>query len=388
MSNAATGAGYGYSLLWALALAVLFRLLWLDLSARYVLATGESLMEGYQRLGSWVLWLVAAAMLVIRSLSNVYKLVLLGEITHAWLPGTLPVAGWGTVYATACYAFCRYGGYPQMERWFRLLMAVMGGGFLIAVILSQPSASAIVQGLLIPSIPEDKGVYGVMLLLIALVGTEAGSLTNVTYSYFIWSKGWRDPSFRPRQRMDLRFSVICIFAMGAMVQMTAAGSFQGQPSPESAQDLVMLFANALGAPGLVIFAFGIWAAAMSGLIAATSGYALVGTDVLSRLRGGKPKPADSNDAHRGFAHRMLLLFWFGAPVLMLAMEHRPVKLALLVSALMGALIPVMAIILLFLVSDRKRMGSLQARGWEMAGLGILALASGTLLAMNVKGWWS
>ena len=57
VSNSAAGAGYGYSLIWAVALTLVFRFVWINVSAKYVLVTGESLIQGYARLGRWVVWL-------------------------------------------------------------------------------------------------------------------------------------------------------------------------------------------------------------------------------------------------------------------------------------------------------------------------------------------
>ena len=58
VSNSAAGAGYGYSLIWAVALTLVFRFAWINVSAKYVLVTGESLIQGYARLGRWVVWLI------------------------------------------------------------------------------------------------------------------------------------------------------------------------------------------------------------------------------------------------------------------------------------------------------------------------------------------
>ena len=52
VSNATAGASYGYQLIWALGLTLIFRFIWVNISSKYVLVTGESLLAGYGRLGS------------------------------------------------------------------------------------------------------------------------------------------------------------------------------------------------------------------------------------------------------------------------------------------------------------------------------------------------
>ena len=46
VSNSAAGAGYGYALIWALLVTLVFRFVWVNISAKYVLVTGESLLQG------------------------------------------------------------------------------------------------------------------------------------------------------------------------------------------------------------------------------------------------------------------------------------------------------------------------------------------------------
>lgn len=51
------GAMYGYSMIWMILLANLFKYPFFEFATRYANATGESLIEGYRRIGRWALWL-------------------------------------------------------------------------------------------------------------------------------------------------------------------------------------------------------------------------------------------------------------------------------------------------------------------------------------------
>jgi Mn2+/Fe2+ NRAMP family transporter len=53
VANVAAGASHGTALLWVLPFALVFRYVWLSASARYVLVTGETLIEGFARYGRW-----------------------------------------------------------------------------------------------------------------------------------------------------------------------------------------------------------------------------------------------------------------------------------------------------------------------------------------------
>ena len=40
VSNSAAGAGYGYALIWTVAVGMILRFVWVNVSAKYVLVTG------------------------------------------------------------------------------------------------------------------------------------------------------------------------------------------------------------------------------------------------------------------------------------------------------------------------------------------------------------
>jgi Mn2+/Fe2+ NRAMP family transporter len=387
VANAVTGATQGYALLWALALAVFFRFIWLDTSARYVLATGETLMDGYARLGAWLLWLVLGSLIVIRLLANLYKLVLLSNTAALLLPFEYSASRylWSLLFAAAVFFLCDRGGYRALDSWFKALVAVMCCALLAAAILARPSPAAIFRGFFLPAIPGDRGAYGTLFLLMALIGTEAGSLTNLTYSYFVHRKGWRDASFRNRQQIDLLISVGCLLLMSGAVQVAAAGTLlPARVIPTNADDLVPLFSNALGLAGRIIFTFGLCAAAISSYIGGTMGYSMIAADVWSRLRPG----AQLEGPEAQLRHRRFLAFWCFTPLCLLFFMDRPLWLSLAVSALMGALIPLLAGVLFHLTSDRQRLGSLAAPPFIRISLAVLVLISTALLATNAAQWVS
>ena len=51
------GADYGFSLLLAVIAANFFKYPFFEFSSRYTGATGVSILEGYAKIGKWILWL-------------------------------------------------------------------------------------------------------------------------------------------------------------------------------------------------------------------------------------------------------------------------------------------------------------------------------------------
>ena len=79
VSNSAAGAGYGYALIWALGVTLVFRFVWVNISAKYVLVTGESLLQGYARVGKWVVWVLLIALIILGHFYNLYLIPMFGS---------------------------------------------------------------------------------------------------------------------------------------------------------------------------------------------------------------------------------------------------------------------------------------------------------------------
>jgi hypothetical protein len=128
LSNAVAGANYGYSLIWAFALSLLFRYVWVEATGRSVLVTGESLLQGYARVGTWLVWTVFGAGILVRHSTNLYTILLMGDAVHTLMP--LPLAHsaavWTVVFTLLGFAMMFWGGYPS-ERGCKVLMAILVG---------------------------------------------------------------------------------------------------------------------------------------------------------------------------------------------------------------------------------------------------------------------
>jgi len=387
VANAAAGTEYGYALIWALGLTLVFRYVWVSTSAKYVLVTGKTLLQGYASLGTWVVWVLLLSMVVVKHLQNVYKVALIGSTADLLFP--LPIEGsqtiWALLFTLSGFAMMFWGGYDTVERLFKLLIALLGGFLLVGAFLSEPDLPGIIRGTLIPSLPNASGLYSALFLLMVLVGTGSGSMTNLTYTYFMYEKGWRDLRYLKRQRLDLAFGAGCIFLLGALLQITAAGTLGrsnlqlGGPS-----DLMQILAESHGTLGFTVFGLGLFAAVFTSYVGATTGYALIITDICRRLLPsvgkifGSPKHPD--DVKRDPVYRWSIAFWSLSPLYILFTDAKPIPLVLLVSALTVLLIPLLAICLLVITNKRAIMGRFK-NGWFVNAVLIILVAASIYLTV-------
>jgi Mn2+/Fe2+ NRAMP family transporter len=394
VSNSAAGADYQYTLIWALGVTLIFRYIWVGASAKYVLVTGETLLHGYGRLGNWLIWMILAALFVFRHFYNLYLIVLLGTtwdlLFH--LPTHWSSAIWSIFFSVAGFALMIWGGYSILEYFCKVLVAAKGISLIVAAALSHPDPTGILKGTFIPTIPGTTGFYSSILVLMALIGTEAGSMTNLTYPYFMYEKGWRDVSYIKQQRFDLGVGVTCIFVMGALLQIAAAGTLHPQGIKlEGPEQLVRIFSQSQGVAGLLIFALGLWGASFSTYVGATTGYALIMTDLcrsyIPRLRQKVERESKPAAAKNDPIYRWSILFWAFSPLYILFIPARPVWLALMVSAMVVVVIPVLALPLLHLTNDRKLMGKYKNGSFTNMVLLMLIAVSLYFTYQNVLSVW-
>ena len=392
VSNATAGATYGYKLIWALGMTLIFRFVWVNVSAKYVLVTGESLLTGYGRVGRWIPRLFMIALLPIGHLAMLYAVIMTGSSATLLLPLPTPWSNaiWACLFAGVGFSIIFWGGYPVAESICKGLVGVLGASLMVAAALSNPDPRSILEGTFIPSMPQAQGLYSAALIMLALIGTEVGSTTNMMYAYFVYEKGWRDVSYLKQQRFDLVVGGVSLFIMGALLQIAAGGIvYPLGVDVEDADDLARIFSETQGSIGLVVFGLGLWGAAFSTFICGNMGRALMFTDIcrtfVPRLQCDTRTP-DYN-AKRDPIYRWVTVFWSFSPLYIVFTGVRPVWLVLMVSTTLVVLIPVLVLSLLKITNDRELMGDYRNGRFTNGVLILLVVVTVYLSYLNLVELW-
>jgi Mn2+/Fe2+ NRAMP family transporter len=383
VSNSAAGAEFQYTLLWALVPVLLIRYAILEASSRYVLATGESLMAGYARMGRWLMVVLFVAILAKRLVSGLYQVVMLGQAIDFMVPPGLQ--GHQTVWALASwglgFAVLWWGRYPVVERASVPLLMLLGGSIVLAAIGSRPDWGQALHGLLVPSLPPGRGMYGYSLILMALIGSGVASLSNLKYASFVRERGWRDASFLRRQRIDLIVSGALFISMLFLLQVAAAATLGRQGVTLSKiEDLLLIFTTALGPYGRIVFGIGVWTAVFTKFVGANTGYSMLMADIWHGSLSKDPQPVEHPTDTP--AYRWTILFFAVPPLLVLFATWNPVWLALAVAIALAALTPLIVVALLWLCNNKRLMGD-HASGWVSNVTLTLALVATLYLTYTV-----
>lgn len=130
------GAEYGFTLLWAIILANVLKFPFFEYGSRYASATGESLIDGYQRLGRWMLWLYALITLA----TMFFVTAAVGAVTAGFmhqlfnLEGILSLKGTTIILFASCMLILLLGRYKALDRLIKVIGSVLLISTLIAVI--------------------------------------------------------------------------------------------------------------------------------------------------------------------------------------------------------------------------------------------------------------
>ena len=134
------GAEAGFGLVGLLILALVLKYPFFEYGPRYAAATGDSLVEGYSRIGRWALWLFLAITLmtvgIIQSAVVMFTAYLIGFTFGLDWP--LPVLA-GLIMA-ACAVLLWVGRFRGLDLSIKIIVAVLGVSTLLAAAVSLPRA--------------------------------------------------------------------------------------------------------------------------------------------------------------------------------------------------------------------------------------------------------
>ena len=140
------GANFGFGLLWALLLVNLFKYPFFQYGPRYAMATGESLIDGYKRLGKSVLiayfLLTFATMYTIQTAVTIVTASLASHVLFEFQPlniGSLSVTSvqiWTVILLGICTTILVLGRYKLLDRLMKVIVLTLTVTTIIAVIAS------------------------------------------------------------------------------------------------------------------------------------------------------------------------------------------------------------------------------------------------------------
>jgi Mn2+/Fe2+ NRAMP family transporter len=341
------GAKYGVVLLWGIALGAFFKFVLSEGIARWQLATGKTALEG------WADHLPPAVKFYFAAYLVFWTVAVSAALTNATGLGISNLTGgaipqsWGAVaHSLFGFAFVWFGGYGTFEKLMKLLVGIMGFSILVcaALTLSDPLAS--LKGLVVPTIPAGGGPN-----VLSLIGGIGGSITMLSYNYWMREEKIDTPGYLGYVRGDVAVAYVFTALFGISIMLIADQAFfragvaitDAQAVPKMAEMLGTL----LGTFGVYAYSIGFWAAVFASLLGVWQSVPYLYADFYGVLKK-MPHPARQELTKvTSTPYRLALVFISLAP-LPFAFTQRPVAIIVTYTIVGSFFVPFLAATLLYL----------------------------------------
>jgi manganese transport protein len=386
-TDLAGGARFGYALVWVLLMSNAMAVLLQTLSARLGIVTGHDLAQAsraeYSRPVNLALWILAEAAIGATDLAEV-----LGTIIALKLLFGLPLL-WGcliTALDTFALLYLQKLGMRKIEALILVLVATIGGCFLIEIILARPDPSQVMRGL-VPSLPRDEDGSRLTALFIAIgiLGATVMPHNLYLHSALVQSRRiGRDSASRAEacrfNFVDSALALNAAFLVNAAILVLAAATFyqRGEvvDSIERAHELLPI----LGPAAPILFGIALLAAGQSSTLTGT----LAGQIVMEGYLHIRLAPW-----LRRLITRMVALVPAVVTIL-IAGESSVQEMLVLSQVALSLQLPFAVIPLIHFTSDRRQMGEfasprvVQVLAWVVAAI-IVGLNGWLVLGEVAKG---
>lgn len=353
IAAAVAGRRFGLAVLWVVVLGALFKWVLNEGVARWQLATGSTLIEGWtRRLPRWVSLYFLAYLVLWSFLVSAALSAACGVAAGAVLPGiSVPVWGWSVIHALIAFLLVWWGQYVLFERLMKILIGIMFALVILCAAFLAPPVSDILSGVFIPSVPE-----GSPRLLLGVMGGVGGSATLLCYGYWIREKGWTGEGAHGRCLADL-FSAYLVTGVFGIALIVIAS--QATPADASGSALILALGQRLevllGPVGKTAFLIGFWCAVFTSMLGVWQGVPYLFADTVRTMRG---RELEQGNLNRSTAYRCWLIFLAFPPLVMLAWQ-KPIAIVILYAVAGAFFMPFLATILLIMNNRRAWVGSLR-----------------------------
>lgn len=257
VNSTKVGAEFGFGLLWALLLVNLFKYPFFQFGPRYAAATGESLLEGYQKLSKSLL--VAYFILTFATMFTIQTAVTIvtAGLASQLFGFDLSLAVWSTIITAICLGILAIGRYSILDKLIKIIVITLTISTVIAVFFAMSNGNEALTAKQI--FPTELG--GITLLIVFMGWMPAPLDISIFHSLWAVEKQRETNSFTPKRALfdfDLGYIItvilgICFMALGAYVMFNSGTEFSPNGSVFSKQ-LIDLYTQNLGGGTYIVIA--------------------------------------------------------------------------------------------------------------------------------------
>lgn len=369
LTGSLAGAQAGIAVVWAAPAGVLLKWTLTEGIARWQMATGTTLLEGWtQKFGRIVIWLFLGYLLLFTVVTGGMLSSACGVAATAILPlgdGQQSRLAWGALHSFIALALVGLGGYALLKRVLAVCVGAMFATVTATAFLLAPDWGAVARGL-VPSLPPGGAGW-----VVGLIGAIGGTMALISYGYWIREERREGMEGLKACRFDLLLSYLVIGLFGiAVVIIGSRIRVQGQGTG-LALLLAEQLAAGLGPSGKWIFLVGFWAAVFSAMLGVWQSLPYLFADVLALRTGQGVGSRKDWDVERSRSYRAYLVGLATVPLLLLRWPVQELQLAFGVTGAM--LLPMLAFTLLVMNNREAWVGRQFRASWALNVVLVAAL---------------
>ena len=351
------GSEAGLVVAWAALAGALLKWTLNEGVARWQMATGTTLLEGWvQHLHPSVQWVFLVYFLFWSFVVGGALVNACGVAGASLVPIGDPTTSrivWGVLHSLASLAIVLRGGFA----WFEKAMAACVGIMAVGVVLT--AALLWISPADAPAVARSGGTGDLSRWALAVLGGVGGTVTLLAYGYWIAERGRSGAEGLVACRVDLAVGYAVTALFGVSMIVIGSRIEIGGRGAGVALDVAGQIGSVLGPAGSAALLLGFWGAVFSSILGVWQSAPYLFADFVALRRSGEAAdgPMGSRPAYRWYLVAMAVI----TPVWLLA----PVRTIQLIYATLGAgFLPLLAITLLILNNRRALVRDLR-NGWAV-----------------------
>ena len=251
------GADFGFGLIWALVLSNLFKYPFFLFGPKYALATGETLLDGYKKLGNYVLVIYLLLSIVTMFTIQTAVTIVTAGLAIELFGITNDITIWATIITASCLVILLIGKYKFLDNLMKFVIITMTISTIIAVFFAGFSSTNTLE--LTQVFPKEE--VGIA-FVVAFMGWMPAPL-----DISIWQSIWTLEKKKKEKNIknsDIVFDFkigylttivlgLCFVSLGTLV-MYDSGEVFSNNGGEFANQLISLYTDSIGNGAFLIIA--------------------------------------------------------------------------------------------------------------------------------------
>jgi len=341
------GAHYGYSLLWMLGLVALARILIQEMSARLGVVTGKGLADLIREsMGVRATAIIIGIVLIANLANTVSEFAGVAASMEILVPNVGKTV-WVPLAAALVWLLIVKGNYKTVERIF-LVASALYFSYVASGILAKPPWPQVLQAAGTPSFRFEAGY---VTIFVTIIGTTIAPWMQFYQQSAIVDKGLRITDY-DYERLDVVVgSVFAVFVAAFITIACAATLFANGVRIETAKDAALALRPLAGPYASTLFALGLLNASVFSAAILPLSTAYVVCEAFG-WEAGINRDLKEAPVFFGIYTTLIVL---GAGVILLPVKSL-VQAMLASQTLNGVLLPVILVVMLRLINDKRLMG--------------------------------